>query len=396
MRPLGLRTSRRICTLAPPPKVLKFSAPPVLVARNRIKVDGSFLLLSSASREPNGRRKAWLSPAHQLTRYAIAESKKTTEVSRDIGDAMRLFSQPTRLTNVVQLGTLGNPYFSLKPHLNEMLKACIFTPKGVRGLFEADVVADREVIKKLMFPTQAVFNASFVHGVLFLEDANENPLKFQYSAVHMKVGFQRACTKMYTGRYEPKSSVRHTFHAVVARSLGGLNLLMSGPVDCIKNKYTGNPGCYMDFVTRPLRDGKYFIRPRTWKEWYFRAHLMGVRSLFLGLVDEVGVLQHTRRLATRALPQEVSAEDGAQWDPEKDMSWAARVLSALRDYCQEAADLAEIANTRWDLRNAVWRMEISPVGGEVRVLVRELSREERRGKRLVPMAVLNAFKKGYE
>ncbi|KAF7335273.1 hypothetical protein MSAN_02338000 [Mycena sanguinolenta] len=125
---------------------------------------------------------------------------------------------------------------------------------------------------------------------------------------------------------------------------------------------------------------------------------MGVRSLFLGLVDEAGVLQYTRRLATRALPLEVGG--GTQWDPETDLSWAARVLGAVRDYCQEAADLAEVTETRWELQNKVWRMEISPVGGEMRVLVRELSREERRGRSLVPRAVLKAFKmafkQGYE
>jgi hypothetical protein len=27
-------------------------------------------------------------------------------------------------------------------------------------------------------------------------------------------------------------------------------------------KYNGNPGCYMQFVTRPLRDGKYLQVPR--------------------------------------------------------------------------------------------------------------------------------------
>jgi hypothetical protein len=40
---------------------------------------------------------------------------------------------------------------------------------------------------------------------------------------------------MYTkGCREPEGRVQHTFHSVVARPLGGLNLLMSGSVDCIK------------------------------------------------------------------------------------------------------------------------------------------------------------------
>ncbi|KAJ7789154.1 hypothetical protein B0H14DRAFT_248286 [Mycena olivaceomarginata] len=335
MRRPDFSISRLICTLAPPPITRQFSAPPVLVARERTKIKGSYLLLSSSSPD-NGPRKAWLGPAHQLARYALAESPATkTKVSLDTGHAMRRFARPTRFTNVTELGTRGKPYFSLKPHLSDTLKACLLSPKGVRGLFEADVVADREVITKLMFPHEASFNASFAHGVLFLEDARSKP-RLDRSAVHKKIGFLRACTEMYTNRRPKlKGRVRHTFHAVVARPLGGLNLLLSGSIDCIRYKYTGHPGCYMNFVTRPLRDGKHLIRPTLWKEWYFRAHLMGVRSLFLGLIDEAGVLRRTRRLATRKLPRAARAGDGeAQWDPEVDMRWAARVLGALRDFFQ--------------------------------------------------------------
>jgi hypothetical protein len=193
MRPLDFTISRLICTLAPPsaaPKSPFFAAPPVLVAKKRTKIDGSFLLLSSSSPEPDGPRKAWLGPAHQLTRYAIAESELKTDVSLDLINAMRRFSEPARPTNVAELGTRWKPYISLKSHLAEMLRACLLTPKGIRGLFEADVVACREVIKKwvfifsrrsvcillryrLMFPHKAAFNASFAHGILFLEDADE-------------------------------------------------------------------------------------------------------------------------------------------------------------------------------------------------------------------------------
>ncbi|KAJ7937063.1 hypothetical protein B0H13DRAFT_2302803 [Mycena leptocephala] len=350
---------------------------PVLIAKKRTKIDGSFLLLSSSSPEPDGPRKAWLGPAHQLTRYAIAESELKTDVSLDLINAMRRFSEPARPTNVAELGARWKPYIGLKSHLAEMLRACLLTPKGIRGLFEADVVACREVIKKLMFPHKAAFNASFAHGILFLEDADEQRIDRAEG-----FGFFRACTEMYTkGCREPEGRVQHTFHSVVARPLGGLNLLMSGSVDCIKFKYNGNPGCYMH------------IRPRTWKEWYIRAHLMGIRSLYLGLVDEGGMLRNTRRLATGSLPRAASATGDAEWDPEENMRWAARVLAALRDYFQEAADLAAVVSKHQYTPDAVWRVEISPVGGEVRLLVRALGSDECR--RIVPKAVLKALEKGY-
>jgi hypothetical protein len=203
MRRPDFSISRLICTLAPPPITRQFSAPPVLVARERTKIKGSYLLLSSSSPD-NGPRKAWLGPAHQLARYALAESPATkTKVSLDTGHAMRRFARPTRFTNVTELGTRGKPYFSLKPHLSDTLKACLLSPKGVRGLFEADVVADREVITKcilyfiseycclphrrLMFPHEASFNASFAHGVLFLEDARSKyvpPARLCFRDIH--------------------------------------------------------------------------------------------------------------------------------------------------------------------------------------------------------------------
>jgi hypothetical protein len=120
---------------------------------------------------------------------------------------------------------------------------------------------------------------------------------------------------------------------------------------------------------------------------------MGIRSLYLGLVDEGGMLRNTRRLATGSLPRAASATGDAEWDPEENMRWAARVLGALRDYFQEAADLAAVVSKHQYTPDAVWRVEISPVGGEVRLLVRALGSDERR--RIVPKAVLKALEKGY-
>ncbi|KAJ7461980.1 hypothetical protein FB451DRAFT_476318 [Mycena latifolia] len=401
MRPNEL-SLRVISTLAPPPTSSKSlsAAPPVLVARNRTKVEGSFLLLSS--REPDFRRKAWLGRARQLTRYSLKENKGKTDFSLDINDALRRFSEPALGTNVAQLGAAWNPYIRRKPRLYEMLMACLLTPEGIRGLFEADVVAEREVIKKLMFPLKASFNASFAHGVLFLEEfygPAESPV--DYPKLHRTLGFFRASTEIYTkGWAEPSGRTRHTLHSVVARPLGGLNLLMTGSVDCVKFMYRNNkdPDYYMQFVTRPLRDGKYLIRPKTWKEWYIRAHLMGIRSLYLGLIDEAGVLRNTRRLATGSLPK-AAAVRGVSWDPEENIYWGFRVLTALRDFCQEAADLHSVATKQYTAR-AVWRVEISPIAGETRVLVRKLSTDERTVLQigrygLIPDAVIKAYDKGY-
>ncbi|KAJ7098607.1 hypothetical protein B0H15DRAFT_583479 [Mycena belliarum] len=393
--------SRSICTLASSSSGKSLSAaPPVIVTKTRTRVDGSFLLLSSLT--PDSPSKAWLGRARQVTRYTLTENKSTSLVSLEITNAMRRFSEPIRGTNVAQIGARWNPYIHRRPRpLHEMLMACLASPEGVRGLLAADVVAGRDLLKRLMFPHKASFNACFVHGVLFLEDvidSAESPVN--YAALHREAGFLRASTGMYTpGWTEPSGRTRHTLHAVVARPLGGLNLLMSGSVDCVKYRYSKNPAVYMQFVTRPLREGKYTIYPRIWRDWYIRTHLMGIRALYLGLIDEAGVLRNTRRLATRSLPKAAAAR-GGPWDPEDNIHWAFRVLTTLRDFCQEANDRHVLATKRRTDRR-VWRVDISPIAGETRVLVRDLPVDERRALQpgqphgIVPDSVIKVFDRGY-
>ncbi|KAJ7652161.1 hypothetical protein DFH06DRAFT_1331367 [Mycena polygramma] len=398
MRPLDYPIPRLICTLAPPPTNSKsfLAAAPVLVARNRTKVDGSLLLVSSSS-VPDGPRKGWLGPARELIRYASQETRQGRDVSLDVAKAIRRYSDPVCPTNVAALGAVGKPYFSLRPRLSEMLRACLQTPGGRRGLFEADVVAERETITKLMFPYKAKFNASFAHGVLFLEEA-EDTLKVDVENARRQLGFIRACTRMYAPEQQKPSPEpqmprgRPTLYSVVLRQLGGLNLLVSGSVDCINSKDSGDSSCYMQLVTRPLKDGKY-VQVLLVLEWYIRAHVMGVPSLHLGLIDEGGVLRNTRRLAMCKPPAMEAATDGVPWDPEENIGWAARVLNALRDYLQEAADLEEVVSKGGRAPQAVWRVEISPVGGEVRLLVRALNKGESYRTKFVPEAVLKAFEK---
>lgn len=152
----------------------------------------------------------------------------------------------------------------------------------------------------------------------------------------------------------------------------------------------------MQLVTRPMRGtihAQRTIRPKIWKEWYIRAHLMGIRSLYLGLIDEQGVLRDTRPLTTDSLPE--AAARGGPWDPEDNFHWAFRALTALRDYCQEATDLYSFSRRR-STASPVWRVEISPVGGETRLLVRELAADERRAlDGLVPHSVIKAYEAGY-
>jgi hypothetical protein len=141
----------------------------------------------------------------------------------------------------------------------------------------------------------------------------------------------------------------------------------------------------MQLVTRPLRARNYQppdpfhpgcrIRLKTWKDWYIRAHLMGIQAMFLGLIDEGGVLRYTRPLTTDSLPKEAAVR-GSPWDPADNIHWAFRVLTALRDYCQEATDVHPVAR-RPDKRPPVWRVEISPMGGVTRLLIRALSVDER-------------------
>ncbi|KAJ7682044.1 hypothetical protein DFH06DRAFT_286065 [Mycena polygramma] len=411
MRPLDSTLLRLICTLASPPTNSKgfLAVPPLLVARNRTKVDGSLLLLSSSgsSSVPHRPRKAWLGPARELIRYAFQETRQKRDISLDVAKAIRRFSDPVCPTNVAALGAFGKPYFGLKPRLSEMLSACLQSPAGRHGLFEADVVAERETIKKLMFPYKAKLNASFAHGVLFLGEAEE-PLKVDVKNAHRQLGFIRACTRMYAPEQQTLRG-RPTLHSVVMRQLGGLNLLVSGSVDCINcmpptsSRTQPNPA-HSQRLGRfellhaarhaALEGRKIPARPPCACSPAATDH----RAASARRCGSSGTSARTswgspRRLAMSTPPAMEAATDGVPWAPEENIGWAARVLNALRDYLQEAADLEEVVSKGGRAPQAVWRVEISPVGGEVRLLVRALYKGESYRMRFVPEAVLKAFEK---
>ncbi|KAJ7034138.1 hypothetical protein C8F04DRAFT_1260140 [Mycena alexandri] len=427
MAPFDSIFSRLICTLAPPSASRKLirSPPPVLVARRRTEVDGAVLLLAEAAplTTLSNSPQAWLGPPRHVSRYAVKQNEETIDVSLDVSRALRRFNKPSLPVDCNQTWKWNRPYIGLRPHLAQMLSVFLDTPKGLSELLQADVVASSAVIKRrvrvlggLMFPHNSAFYACFVQGVLFLE-AIEEPVVNRNA--FYRVAFARACSQRIVRQTPREGHALHNLHSVVARKIGGLNLIMPGIVDCITVANDPRlPKSYMNFVTRTITAGKYNVSAKMLKEWYIRAELLGIHQLYLGLLDESGVLHSTRSIPTDSLPAAVAAaaagrmpwEDPAfgttspsltntpvqPWDPSPNVRWAFRVLTALRDFCQEGADLASIIQK--DLlhaRTGVWRVEVCPEGNGLsgmRVMATKVQTQYATG--IVPTRVRKALERG--
>ncbi|KAJ7784144.1 hypothetical protein B0H16DRAFT_1446406 [Mycena metata] len=446
MGPFDSSFSRLICTLAPPStsrkvirsrKLIDFP-PPVLVARRRTEVNGAVVLLAEAAplKTFSNSPQAWLGPPQHVSRYAVNEV--TIEVSLDVSRVLRRFQKPSLPLDCNQAWKWNRPYIGRRPHLAQMLSLCVDTQKGLSELLRADVVASSAVIKRrvgvpggLMFPHNSAFYACFVQGVLFLEAIEEYAAPVSHPrhvASHRRVdsrnefyrfALARACSSKVTRKTPREGHTSGNLHSVVARKIGGLNLIMSGSVDCVTAADDAAlPGSYMNFVTRTITEGRYHVSAKMLKEWYIRAELLGIRQLYLGLIDESGVVRRTRFIPTASLPAAVAAaaagrmpfEDLAldatsasmtntpiePWDPSPNVRWAFRVLTALRDFFQEAADLASIIQK--DLLHAnpgVWRVEVCPEGNGLsgmKVVATKVQTQPATG--IVPARVRKALEKG--
>ncbi|KAJ7060979.1 hypothetical protein C8F01DRAFT_1253452 [Mycena amicta] len=390
--------SRLIWTTARTSQALPTPSPPLILPKRPTNtVDGAHLLLSSYDPAAKGTTPG-MRPAKQLLHYSLAEDPWNTYVSHKTARSLRRFIRPSANTDILTAAdsTLKLPSTLRRSRLEEMLEACMMSTTGVHGLLGADVVAERNVIAQLMLPYKASFNASFINGVLFLEEhiPVEERHKIPKEKIVRSTGFLRACTEMHFPNFtEPHTRTRHTFHTVVSRSLGGLNLLMSGRVDCVTPTYNHHPSCYVQLMTSRFRYGDdtsamfpAHTNPSRRQLYFLRAYLSDTPTTVLGLIDHSDILRSTRSLPTSSMLETAQGHPGKyQWNLESATRFAARTLIALRDLCQETADGIALTRTvggrrahvtgRGDALGDVWRVELLPAGdGEVEVFVRRLAK----------------------
>ncbi|ESK81727.1 RAI1-domain-containingprotein [Moniliophthora roreri MCA 2997] len=252
--------------------------------------------------------------------------------------------------------------------LDTILEAC--THAGVReGFLRADLVTTKKAMVGLLHGL-GTFNVSYSNGKLYLEKyTGRARWKISTSGYPGKYGFERACSAPYLRSANTQAPHGlNDWYSVISRSLGGFHLLVAGEIACIKVPYTGRPDCYLELRCRKTGDPNLKIR-KDLKDWYFHAHVMGTRGVFVGYRGMNNVLERTELVPTHHIPGTLLPE----WDPTDSIRRVFRVLYVLREYCQEVIDQRELRNDR--RTGITWQIELrgKSVGG---FEIRELTQTE--------------------
>jgi hypothetical protein len=181
-------------------------------------------------------------------------------------------------------------------------------------------------------------------------------------------------------------------------------LLLIGEVDCVKGFFTTLPPCrrpdilssggldeyhgtespehYLELKTQkqshnskkyaidiPYTSFDWLIHSEnsdntTYRKWYLQSHLLGIPEIFVGYRDDADILRHTKTIAVADIPQKITGPGCLSWNPQQNIDWGFRVLTALRKYCNNSGKAEE----------TVWRVEVRGFGTGINI--REPSERE--------------------
>ncbi|KAF5359530.1 hypothetical protein D9756_003498 [Leucocoprinus leucothites] len=152
--------------------------------------------------------------------------------------------------------------------------------------------------------------------------------------------------------------------SVVRTKLGNTRILIGGEVDCVREKYTGQPDTFVELKTsltiRGAHDEARFEKKLL--KFYFQSFLLGVPEIVVGFRTPGGVVSTVQTFRTVEIPRLVRGKPGA-WDPVQCLDWGNRFLEFVKESVEECHGS----------RARVWRVGFSPGEG---VRVRELNETE--------------------
>ncbi|KAJ6479408.1 hypothetical protein C8R47DRAFT_1136715 [Mycena vitilis] len=204
----------------------------------------SSLRLITLSDPPQCPLPALLGPAKQSACLSICDER----LEVDSTAALRYFVKPPLNANLRD----GLPEFLDLPledrtfrrakRLDNVFTTCLES-KNSGELLSAQVVTWRGIMSKLMLGLNMKMDVSYYRGVLYLEEACHPSLQLDSNSegIYMGHKFESFCSTTSPSEERKVDGVDlHTlWNVAVTRTLGDLNILLVGEVDCVR--------CMFDF-----------------------------------------------------------------------------------------------------------------------------------------------------
>ncbi|KAJ6594873.1 hypothetical protein B0H19DRAFT_1225863 [Mycena capillaripes] len=291
----------------------------------------STIRLINVSDPPECPLPALLGPAKQSACFSICDERFEVDGTT----ALRHFVEPPLNANLrdglhkfLKL-PLKDRAFKRARRLDNVFKTCLESENS-EDLLKAEVVTWRGIMTKLMLGQKLDLNVSYYRGVLYLEE----------DCPRMRHKFETFCSTANSAGERQMNDVNlHTlWNAVIMRTLGSLNILLVGEVDCVKPGYSENPGPehYVELKTRKMSGESYNIP--NWKKWEMQSHLLGTPEIFVGFPDATGVVRAFKKFTAQDIHP-----------PQYRIDWGARVIHSLKAFC------ARSVNANGSLK--VWRVQ---------------------------------------
>ncbi|KAJ6594883.1 hypothetical protein B0H19DRAFT_1366627 [Mycena capillaripes] len=283
----------------------------------------STIRLINVSDPPECPLPALLGPAKQSACFSICDER----LEVDGTTALRYFVEPPLnadlrdgLHKFLKL-PLKDRAFKRARRLDNVFKTCLESENS-EDLLKAEVVTWRGIMTKLMLGQKLDLNVSYYRGVLYLEeDCPRMQFDTNSEATYMGHKFETFCST--AGEPQMDDVNLHTLWGVaIMRTLGSLNILLVGEVDCVKAGYSENPGPehYVELKTRKMSGDRYNIP--NWKKWEMQSHLLGTPEIFVGFPDATGVVRAFKTFTAQDIHPTQYRID-----------WGARVIHSLKAFC---------------------------------------------------------------
>ncbi|KAJ7230033.1 hypothetical protein GGX14DRAFT_692017 [Mycena pura] len=301
---------------------------------------------------------ARLGPAKQSACFSVCDSR----LEVDSTAALRYFVHPPMNANIRD----GLREFMKRPRLDNVFKMCL-AAQSSEELLRAEVVTWRGIMTKIILGEKIELNVSYHQGVLYLEEHGDSHRQFDGNseATYMGHKFESICTASTPSGTAGTSPVdiNTLWAAAITRTLGSLNLLLVGEVDCVNASYQESPcpANYIELKTKKLDHGGQKPTIPNRKKWDIQSHLLGASEIFVGFPDAQGVVRQCESMAVR---------DMEHLQPRID--WSSRVLHKLKEHCADSATEGGAVK--------VWRVEVRSQHVDIRELgAREVQQLNKHG-----------------